>query len=674
MGVRSSIEANLFSRHILIPAVLFFLNLFIVLPLFQGEYTSNMGSIECAYITQAKFVTENFPDLAWYSNWYCGFPFHLSYVPLVPYLTYLIQAVLSLSSLSYAYRILTAVAYALGSVTLYFMIRYLSKRELPGVVGAVIYSLMPSMAFPVSSTFILVPWRLIVMMVYGEGPHILGLTLIPLATVAFMESLKRKAFRYYLATALMISLVALTNLIALFSLAVIMAITLLTEINIKNWRGKLRSTFLSSALAYGLVAFQYDSRYIAYSFDYGVIGSNAPPSAGPLQSIILILVISSIMLLLFCARKSPTPLLWSLMGFSAFLTFVVALVLGVTLVPQPYRYVPEATMFISVLVGLDPFNFVGTIRRAVGRSRRRVRILILFLLTSIFFYSCLTFMAGYPVTRPNENINGTSEYRTAQWLQEAHVEGRIYATGNIAFWLDLFSDVPQIRGGYDSAATNSWWSRVNSEVDGGSDGNLSVLWLKATDAKYVVVTYQNASTTYKDYDYPDKFRDILEMRYYLEGFGVFEIPLKNPGLVQIVNLEESQSLKQIENIADRVNLSSYVDLVEAPVKVNSSYESIGTGNMKIKIDGLAENTALLVKVTYDPAWKAYSGQETLSISKIGPDFMLVDLSHAKSSIVELVYEQPISETVGLIISIVVLLLCASYGSFLWYRNHRKHLD
>ncbi|TET95319.1 MAG: hypothetical protein E3J29_07050 [Dehalococcoidia bacterium] len=62
------------------------LNAVVVLPLFAGEYTQYMGSIEAARLSEARFINENWPYVGWNPLWYLGAPFHLFYTPLRPYL------------------------------------------------------------------------------------------------------------------------------------------------------------------------------------------------------------------------------------------------------------------------------------------------------------------------------------------------------------------------------------------------------------------------------------------------------------------------------------------------------------------------------------------------------------------------------------------------------------
>ena len=149
-----------------------------------------MGSIESAFIADARFVDYN-GFVNWNPLWYCGFPFHLSYTPLVPFSTVVTHWLIPAISLPQSYRIVTALAYAFGPATLFLFVKYLTRRESTAFAAAVIYSvaLMPIYsAVPLGAELIAnlnyVPYTLIALTYFGEGPHILGLTVIPLAALA----------------------------------------------------------------------------------------------------------------------------------------------------------------------------------------------------------------------------------------------------------------------------------------------------------------------------------------------------------------------------------------------------------------------------------------------------------------------------------------------------------
>ncbi|HEV8470399.1 MAG TPA: hypothetical protein VGR46_12400, partial [Candidatus Limnocylindria bacterium] len=64
---------------LLVAVALFGFQALLIAPLFGGEFTRYRGSIEAAYITDARFIVDHFPDLSWNPFWYLGFPFEWFY-------------------------------------------------------------------------------------------------------------------------------------------------------------------------------------------------------------------------------------------------------------------------------------------------------------------------------------------------------------------------------------------------------------------------------------------------------------------------------------------------------------------------------------------------------------------------------------------------------------------
>ncbi len=80
--------------------------------------------------------------------------------------------------------------------------------------------------------------------------------------------------------------------------------------------------------------------------------------------------------------------------------------------------------------------------------------------------------------RPIE-IETTIEYKTAKWL-DAHMPGaRVFAPGTIGFWLNAFSDAPQITGGFDNGISNPFVPAVIFHVYAGDNQQYMVDLLQA---------------------------------------------------------------------------------------------------------------------------------------------------------------------------------------------------
>ena len=101
----------------------------LIYPWFLGKGPVNIGSIEVSYVSMARFLRDFSPHLSFAPYWYFGFPFHLFYTPLLPFLTAIFNQVLSFP-LWQAYRIVSGLGFILIPATL-----FLFGSGLIGVAG-----------------------------------------------------------------------------------------------------------------------------------------------------------------------------------------------------------------------------------------------------------------------------------------------------------------------------------------------------------------------------------------------------------------------------------------------------------------------------------------------------------------------------------------------------------
>jgi len=668
------------------PIAVFLVNLVLAYPLFSGEYTAYIGSIESAFISDARFIAENYPNLTWNPLWYAGFPFHFSYSPVLPYLTAVAHYAYPSISVPQAYRIITALSYCLCPSTLYIFVRYLTKRDIAAWIAAATYSIAPSTMYFVipslgnfASSFSNAPQSIVVLTIFGEGPHIATLAACPIAAVAFLHALRNPRLRNYVFVALATAYVALTNLLGFLSLFLILLILFYSELILGNAMKKLKTALLCLVIAYGLVAFQYDISFVTMEAKYT---ATAPQPSFPLATTFIFVLIATPFVWIFSSyvgkRRSLQPLLVSSLWFSVFaiITCIWYFYL-IPLAPQANRYIPEADMGFAILLGtmlasVLPVQKQGIRLSIPARPQVLLKGITVTIILVLLVFSSLPFLqSSWTLTKPTVDMTNTPEYVISEWLSEHIYDERIYATGTVAFWLNVFSDVPQLRGGSDAAGINPWWAHVTYQINTGSNGSLAVLWCKALNIRFVVVNYPNASTPYPDYIFPRKFEGILPLRFFYKGFGIFEVPLARPELVQAVRWNDFQRLQPISSVLDYRSLEAYVDLVEGSNGgAECKYEILRANEITIEVSNSKEDTALLVKMTYDDLWKAFVDNNEISITAVGPHFMLLHPNLSGNYLIRLTYMRSMYELIGLAITVCTLLVIGIVITFRYFRRSR----
>src|SRR5437870_5457407 len=217
---------------LLISLALFLVQAILIAPVFAGEFTSARGSIEGAYITDARFIVDHFPDLSWNPFWYLGFPFEWFYTPLLPGLVAIVGKLID--DVPAAYRLVAAAGYALGPAALYVAAREVARSRVAALFAALAFIFLPSISYLLpglqadgsafSGAALPPPWRLIALVEYGEGPHVLSLSLALLALAAGARYIRAPSGARLAIAVVAVVAVALTNLIGVLGAAVFLAL------------------------------------------------------------------------------------------------------------------------------------------------------------------------------------------------------------------------------------------------------------------------------------------------------------------------------------------------------------------------------------------------------------------------------------------------------------------
>ena len=204
--------------------LLFAVNFYVCRELFRIEYLDQMGSIEPLYIALARYAQAHWGDLSWFPLWYNGVPYQNTYSPFLPVL---VAAVSKLSAMSpaLAYHVTVALLYCLGPVLLFWMCLQLSRSTAFSFAAGMVHSVVAPSAFLIADIHrdlggLLRPRILQTLVVYGEGPHVTGLALIPLAILLLDIAIRKRRPHWYVLAAFACAATALTNWLAAAALGI----------------------------------------------------------------------------------------------------------------------------------------------------------------------------------------------------------------------------------------------------------------------------------------------------------------------------------------------------------------------------------------------------------------------------------------------------------------------
>jgi len=580
---------------------LFALNALITLRLVHVDYTRQMGSIEGAYVGLARYVAHHLSDLSWFPLWYGGIPYPDTYPPLLHWISGLAVAMAGISP-GLAYHVVTATIYAAGPAALFWMAWRLSGSRGAAFTAGLLYSL-------ISPTCLLVkevrfdaggwfgPRRLVTLVVYGEGPHVTSLLLLPLAIGLLHVALQKRKPAYYVTAALAIAAVPLSNWLGAMALAMAIAAYLLANgaTSVSEWSYATLRTAGLGAFAYAIAVPWLGPATIA------VIRANAPRVANNFESTTAQRLFAAAIALglLLCAwllarrRVAPATRFAALFSYITAATALGRYWFHQSLVPQPERYHLEMDMAMCVLASFLLWPLAAQIPR---RARAVAPCVVAAACIAIAVHQK---RMARDMERPID-IRTTIEYQTARWL-DANLPGhRVFAPGTIGFWLNAFSEAPQLTGGFDNGILNPFLAHAIYQIYSGDRQDLAVAFLKAYGCAAVIGGGPESREVYHPYAHPEKFRGLPEL-WRNGGDTIYAVPGRSASLAHAVRAADLVKLTPVGY--DDVAVKPYLAALDDPSMPAADLRWRAPSAATITAD-LRPEHLLSVQISWAAGWHA----------------------------------------------------------------------
>ena len=638
----------------LLAIFLFVANVYVCRELFRVEYLRHMGSIEGAYIGISRYAMGHWRDLTWFPLWYNGVPYQNTYPPLLHWGVALIAWVRGITP-AHAYHWTTALAYCLGPVTLFALVKQLSGSRSAGFAAGLIYTaLSPSawligdIAHDMGGAFR--PRRLQTLVYYGEGPHVAAMTLLPLA-ILLVDLAVRKRKGYYVAgAAVALAAVVLTNWLAAFALALgICAYMLATA---ERWRDVL---FLGAigAAAYGLAMPWVPPSTIAMTqFNARTVGADYTMVYRALPGWLAAMG-CGLAVLKFAMRRLPSGLQFA--GYFSFLTVLITLSeawFHTPIVPQAVRYQLEMEMALAILASLAGYEVLKSAPQRVAIGAMVLLVLLLVAPVRISRHYARTSLIS------TIDITKTSEWKTADWLNRNWSGERVMLPGSSMYWLTAFSDTPEMGGGFDQGRTDDELRTASFGITRGAAENpaeLAVLWLKALGVQAVGVSGPGSTEVYRDFTDPKKFEGVLEPLWRDGGDVLYRVGAHR-SLARVV--PRIGLVARTPRDGDDVNpLRGYVEALEdaSMPEAQLTWTNAHTGRI---VTNLGAGQVVSLQIAWHRGWHARVDGKEIPIARDALGMMTIYPLRGGLSRIDLVYdggvEMRVAEWVSGIMALILL--------------------
>ncbi len=637
------------------------LNALIVWPLFRVEYLDDFQSVEGIFITFGRFLLDYWPHSGWFPWFDAGMPFENSYLPLVSFLVAGI-AFLARCSPAHAFHFLTATVYSLGPVFLFLFARKLSGRAAPAFLAALLWTLVsPSSAIPKLLADIGAPWgsrRLMNVVWYGETPHNMSMSLLPLALLLMARSFDNTSPRRFALAVLAVATVMLSNTFGIVVI-VISALMLVASRDDFNWK-RLLQTGAVLASAWLLIC-----RFLPPSL-IRLIATSAQTIGGDYRftwkvrltdaAFALILVALSLLL----RRQSNASLRFALPFAVCFAGIPVLFYWrGITFLPQPSRYQLEMDLSVCLLAGLVIYPLLPRLPRKAAITFAALGIVGVVWLTA---KNCeFAQRLIHPV-----DISQTTLFREARWIGQ-HLPGeRVLVAGENEYWFNLFADNPQLSAGHDPSAPN-WMQRVavyiiySGDSAGDQDGPISEFWLKAFGVGAITVSGPLSRDHYHAIVHPKKFDGLMPLVWSENGESIYQVPLRSTSLAHVIPAAAIVRRRPLHGV-DLDPARAYVAALDDPSLplATLTWENPERGRIGATV---APGQVVSLQINYDPGWQAWIDRRPLRVTRDQIGLTIIQPDRPGTCVIDIAFtggtERHICSAVNAAAAIVVL------GMLLW---------
>jgi hypothetical protein len=490
----------------------------------------------------ARMIAAHPHPWGWNPMMYAGLPTQFLYLPGIPY----IVAAAGWLTGTDALRLVTGAAACLAPLSAAALIFYFTRSRGAALGAAMATSLLsPGYFFfeQLSSDIGLVqiPWRLQLLVKYGEGPHNLSLLLLPVAAIAMWKAATGRRTWEIAAAAIAMAVITLTNWIGTMSLAwcglclVAAGLGAKRVTNFRLWR-----LLAAGVLGYLLAAFWLTPNFVqttALNWPKDAFGYKAEARKWILLAG---LFGGAVVLRLFFIRARRQYFLCFLclatFGFGYLATVYYRF--GLDTIPESRRYTMEFEFFLLILS-------VEVLRRVLASRHFLFQLagVGLIALVMLVFWQPVYQHARYAVERLRPLPEAqTVEYRIAKFLELQRPEGRIYAPGGTRFRLNRWTDLPQLGGVFESGLHTRTPVDLAYKVmtglgsEPGKEGEDAVKVLKIAGVEYAVVHGRESTEHYRDMRFPHQFEGLLPVVFDSGPDTVYKVPFA--GLARLVRYQE----------------------------------------------------------------------------------------------------------------------------------------
>lgn len=593
--------------------------------LFGVETSAYHESVEGAFIANARVMAEHPGASGWWPIWGCGMPIENSYLPLTQWSVAAFSLLTHLSA-ARSFHIVSAGFYVLFPLTLFWLALALSGRRFVSFLAALAYScfslsavLLPNVGRDLGGVLNL--RRLQTVVFYGETPHLVAMTFVPVAVLLFHRALTRGGVKWWIAGGVAAGLTALSNAFGIVWLGISLACLLLAYPSSPWWKGPAKLAVVGAA------TYCWVSPWLTPGL-LRTIGINSPDAGGDFHytaaSWAAVAVGGVGMLALWwvlCRAKVAAHL-----QFFLFMAYVPTAILipwelwQAPVIAQPLRYHIEMEVALMLLLVFGAAAILDRFPRSVRTAVVVVTMLALVLQTG---HSVRYARGLIRAVDPNDLV----EYRIAKWLDQNRHGERAFPSGSTSILFNDFTDNPQVFGAHEPLVANRFvriaaYTIYSGANAGARDTEYSVFWLKAFGARSISVSGPKGREFWKPFANPRKFEGVLPVIWREGDDTIYEVPSRSASLAHVMPRSAVVGRTPIHGL-DIGPAEAYVAALDDAQYPQATFTWKGMSEAEIRAR-VEPGQVIAVQETYNPGWAAYSNGRRQRVRGDGIGLMVIE--------------------------------------------------
>jgi hypothetical protein len=633
----------------------FLLNWRILLP----GVTPYRGSIERGYAYMARLFAENPDYLSWNPLQYGGIPMHYVYLPLLPYFDALWLWLNPAADATNVHRAVCAIALFLAPAAAFIFIRDWTGRAGPAYVSALAVTLLSPLYLFIETInldrgIMAVPWRIQVLIKYGEGPHTVGILLLFVALVLVRRAATQPGFPILFASAVALAATVLTNWVA--GLALAFAVLMLLLVHAGDTSFRHRRLIEAGLLGYLLAAFWLTPSFVAqmaYNWPQDAFGFQFlrhERTAMLAWAVGLLLI--RLAFLRLPAHRYPCWLVLCTFGYG--LPVILFYRFGINPFPESRRYALEFEFCLLLLI-VECVRILAAGRGVAFRwvMRLAVLALLLYLTPNVSRFVSHRYQKWQLVEKEQ-----TSEFRVAKALQDLHPTGRVFASGGTRFRLNSWFPIQQVGGVFETGLKTrlpliiSYQVRTDLGLAKGREAEESILLLRAFAVEYIVIHGPNSGEFYRDYKDPRKFEGVLEKVWEQDDDAIYRL-----GPVRFAHLVKTEEIPSITiQYGYQKPWYPYVGALLDTARPELGFQ--WQNARRATVSGqLPQGMHVAFAIPWDPNFRAYLNGKPVGLRANSTGLMVTEPLPASGDQLELRFEPSLEELACAGLSALTLLGC-----------------